>query len=509
MKYDTDCLEVNATLGIQLRIIGVDPEFLYDFGDGSNVTSRDLALNHSYTQHNEYNLTIIAWNRVSTVNQSYTIEVCKPEIPLKALKISTVRPVNFTDEVELVMSLAEGSDFDCTFAYGDGSFDYFGKESYNLSYYHDGITADKTPFTDLRFKVLHNYSFEGYYEVRVNCSNRLSKSNTFAYATVQKPISNFQLSPINPQILGHNFITEWDMANGTNVSFVLKVAGMPIYSSFKSNSGDQVDTSVNHISAAGEYTVEVHAENLVSNATVMTGVIIQEDITRLSVNTLTTTSDYGSHIPGLGPERNAFPCEYSINYTASPNKGTNLTYWWKFGDETEQNTTEPTITHTFAEGENEYWSNVTAFNLVSRVTETIRVKTEKSVQLLAVHNNSPVTVNRSTLFTLTFAKFGTQTCVAWDMGDGKGLYVFGGAHCQSRSPGHQLKTLTDENITIIQFSYEYDTVGAFWVNLFASNTVSQQSRRVKAVTVAMTCYYPNVTMKGKCFSRTINMFHFD
>lgn len=486
---------MNGTLRIHVSVNGTDPQYFYDFGDQTNLTLRQSIGNHSYTTHGEYVLNITVFNFISRVTLNSTVTVCKPVIPLVGLSV-TSPATNLSDPVEFTMSLAEASDFECLFDYGDGSFGFFGKSCYNLTYFADGVTADRTPFVNLKFKAYHNYTEVGRYEVYVNCSNRNSKMNDTLYAVVQKPIEDLELPYISPKIRGQNNPINWTMANGTNVTFHLEAEGTTInYTKMKTDTGDFFLTTGSNIVSAGVYLVKLRAQNEVSEATRSITLIIQDDVTQVSFNTWTTTSDFGSNIHGFGPEKNIFPCEHKVNFTAMPDKGTNLTYLWKFDDGTVKNTSVSTTTHKYAETEAEYWTNVTVHNLVSSITKSFRLKTEKSVQGLTIDDGGrPVKVNRTTTFTLGFTRFGTRTCVKMDMGDGQGLFFFG-SHCQSKPP-NKYESKADNTTKIIQ-RYNYSTIDEFWVTVNATNTVSHLTGKYKSVTVALSCFYPKATLLGE------------
>lgn len=487
---------MNGTLSVQVSVDGTDPQYFYDFGDQTNLTLRESIGNHSYITHGEYVLNSTAFNFISSVTLNSNVTVCKPVIPLVGLSVSSPA-TNLSDSVKFTMSLAEGSDFECLFDYGDGSFDFFGRSCYNLTYFADGVTADRTPFMNLKFQAYHNYTEVGRYEVYVNCSNRNSKMNYTMYAVIQKPIKDLELPYISPKIFGKNNPITWTMANGTNATFHLEAEGTTInYTSMKTDTGDVFITSASDIVSPGVYLVKLRAQNEVSEAKRSIILIIQKDVTQVSFQTWTTTSDFGSNIHGFGPKKNIFPCEYPVNFTATPDKGTNLTYLWKFDDGTEQNTSESTITHKYDEIEAEYWTNVTVFNLVSKVTMPFRLKTEKSVLGFTITDNSPVKVNRTTTFKLGFTRFGTRPCVQMDMGDGQGLFVFGGNHCQSTAPGFTYEPKADD-ITEIIHTYTYSTIDEFWVAVIANNTVSNLTHEFKSVTVALSCSFPNATLLGK------------
>ena len=494
--YPTECLEVNGTLNVLLTVNGTDRQYYYDFGDGTNLTSSVSIATHSYSTHGDYVLNLTAFNDVSSaMNNSISVKVCKPEMPIVTLAVTT-SPTNISDPVEFSMTMAEGSDFACFFDFGDGSFKFFAKECYNLTYFADGVNTDKAPFRNLAFKVSHNYSNVGTYDVYVNCSNRLGMANFSLFAIVQKPIEDLELPEIPPKILGKNFPVIWTMTKGTNVTFSLQIQGTPYsYSSFKTDIGD---SPLVNVSLNGIFPVTLQAKNLVSEVNRSIILIVQDDVTNVTFNTFTTASDFGSNIHGFGPDKNVFPCEHKVNFTATPDKGFNLTFWWKFDDDKGINTTTSSYTHQFAEGENEYWTNVTVFNLVSSVSKVFLVKTEKSVMGLTIKDNSPVKVNLTTIFELSFLKYGTRTCITMDMGDEHGFIVIGGSHCQTHFSGHKYIQHSNERALSITQNYTYKTVDDFWVKLVANNTVSRQEKEFKSVTLKLECYYPNASIMGEC-----------
>lgn len=83
-----------------------------------------------------------------------------------------------------MFNLGEGFDFECVYNYGDGSFDFFGKNCYNKIYFLDGVIIDKMFFINFEFKFKYNYFDVGFYIVYVNCLNRLSKINFIFFVVV-------------------------------------------------------------------------------------------------------------------------------------------------------------------------------------------------------------------------------------------------------------------------------------------------------------------------------------
>lgn len=481
-------------MSVLLAVHGSEPSYYINFGDGKNATSNESRVNHSYLTYGNYYLNITAFNDVSSVSRNTEVTVCKPVIPISHLKV-TASPAKISDPVTFTLSMAEGSDIECSFEFGDDTFEYFGTSCFNKTYFANGVTSDKTPFMNLEFTMYHNYSNVGRYEVNVYCLNRLSSENVTLYSFVQRPIEGLQINPLSPVIVG-SFAVNWTMTNGTNVTFQLDIQGTSTsYSSFKTDMGDSATINVNK---AGVFVVSLNAKNLVSESNHSIELVVQDDVTEVTFKTWTTSSDWGSGIPGLGKDSNTFPCEYPVKFTATPNKGTNLTYWWKFGDGTDLNTSEATHEHKFSESEprKEYRTEVTVFNLVSSVTETFTLRVETSVLGLAITDNSPVKVIYPTKFHLSFSRYGYRTCVTVNMGDGVGMFALGVPECQKLH--HKFINITDWTTPSITFSHNYTTIGTFNVTVNATNTVSRKLLHFKSVTSALSCFYPNASILGEC-----------
>lgn len=480
-------------MNVLLAVNGSDPRYYIHFGDGKNATSNESRIKHSYFTYGNYRLNITAFNDISSVSKNTDVTVCKPVIPISQLKV-TASPTNISDPVTFTLSMAEGSDIECSFEFGDDTFEYFGSRCFNKTYLPNGVTSDKTPFMNLEFKMHHNYSKVGRYEVHVYFLNRWSSGNVTLYSLVQSPIEGLQINPLSPVIVG-SFAVNWTMTNGTNVTFQLDVQGTSTsYSSFKSDMGDSPTISVKK---AGVFVVSLNAKNLVSESNHSFVLVVQDDVTEVEFKTWTTSSDWGSGIPGFGKDNDTFPCEYPVKFTAMPNKGTNLTYWWKFGEGTELNTSKPTHEHKFNDMEphKEYLTEVTVFNLVSSVTKKFLLKLETSVLGLAITDNSPVKVIYPTNFHLSFSRYGYRTCVTVHMGDGDGVFVWGVPEC--KKTGHKFINITDWTTPSIAFIHNYTTIGSFNVTVNAANTVSQKILHFKSVTSALSCFYPNASILGE------------
>ena len=486
---------MNATATLQITVTGTNPEFIVNFGVGdTNTTTRDQSMMFSYVTQGLYNVSVTAKNNVSSVNVTVAVRVYKPVLPLIGLQLSST-PTNRSSPVIFKTKFDEASDFNCAYDLGDDQVISFCP---NLVYYVDGRTADKTPFENVKFEVNHTYAFEGYYKVTAYCANRLHNATYTTFATVQQPIIDLQLPPIPPKIFGQNVAVPWSMTNGTNVTFSLYLNNALVYSSTKSAQGDAFTLTPSHYVSDSTFTVDLRAQNLVSQANLSIQLIIEIELLRIDFMALSTTSDFGTGLPGRGNDNNAFPTEFPVNLTVVPypSNATNLTYSWDYGDAAKANTSEPTSLHQYSYKVDLYTVRVTAFNLVSQKVGQVTVLARKSVLKLAAESDAPSKRNNTMNFTLDIDQFGSDTCFTFDMGDDSGLQVFGSNSCANMTT-KQLFSYRSESTTRIELSHIYTAVGVFMVHINATNTVSRQHLQLEAPVLELVCNRPEVAMQGK------------
>ena len=496
MSHDSPVIEVNATVNFTIQVNGTAPTFIYEFGDGDGSTingTNATSVTHKYVSQGVYRVKITAYNHASSVTDNATIaKVWKPVLPLTDFAVSTspVALTNLTSPSTIVLTFSMGSDFRCTFDLGDGELVLKLPNCFNKTYYEDGITSDTTPFQNLRFEFQHNYSSVGSYELKAFCSNRLGNASDVIYAVVERPITGFVLPSLPPQALGDAFGVPWNLSLGTNVTFTLKINSIEVKSAITTDEGGLINVTLDDYKAEGLHSFELLAKNLVSNATEQISVLVQAAVGTIILKANGTKNDPLLGKEYDGPDNNIFPAEHPIQFTAVVDTGTNLTYMWQPTASTLQNTTEPKLVYKFEpEKEQMYEVRVTAYNLVSSKTNVTRVWTQQSTRGLAVTVDSPRRVNEMTTFQLSFAAFGSGTCVRLNMGDGTPVKLIGD-HCPA-------PRIPNRNDTSIPVKHNYTTVDEFTVQANASNNVSFESVEIKAVTVELPCDYPNVTIKGK------------
>ena len=181
--------------------------------------------------------------------------------------------------------------------------------------------------------------------------------------------------------------------------------------------------------AAGIYTAEVTASNLVSQLTVTTEILVEEAILGLAAD-------------NDGPTLLGTATQLSTNVTG----GSNVIYEWDFGDSTSGSGASPT--HSYP-ATGEYTAEVTASNAVSQAKTTTLVQVEEGITGLAAANDGPTLLGNLTQFTASLST-GSNVTYEWDFGDGDGESGSAVAH-------------------------QYASQGIYTVELTATNLVSQET----------------------------------
>ncbi|XP_048576826.1 uncharacterized protein LOC5521481 isoform X2 [Nematostella vectensis] len=497
-SWTTACLEVNGTLTIDVSVDGSNPQFQYLFNDSSFNTT-GLQVTRVFSTFGLHSFNIIVRNNVSTVNTTVYVIVCKPVLLMNTSEVVSA-PTNHTTPVVFNMTFDIGSDFSCAFDFGDGTD--LTHHCFNYVYFEDNLSTDVTPFKNLKVSVNHTYTYEGHYIVQMNCSNRLSFTTASTVAIVEKPITDFSLPKLSPQIYAGTINLIWVMTAGSNVTFDVKLANIHIHTIKLTDTGGLFGLlERTHYFEVGLYVVSVNGSNLVSACSGEYVLTIQKDVTELDFQVTAKDSYIGPDVQGFGPSKNIFPVEYPINITVTPNRGTNLTYNFTLGYGPDQSLQEPTFVIQYpaplaAPWYETYTIYVTAYNLVSNVTKAYTAIVHKTVKNLVLTNDGPTKQNLTMTFTLTIGDFGTDTCFVFDMKDGKSFHVFGSTRCESLDLPRP-KVFTEIGVVpTITFTYVYYIIDEYFVTLNATNAVSAETVEVQAVCVKLVCLYPNITMRG-------------
>jgi hypothetical protein len=139
----------------------------FDFGDGTNITTSDFVYNYSYTTWNAnpgFALNVTAWNNVSSSFISEYIVIQKPVDNFAGFRVWG-DPEHSTEEMQLYMTMENGTDFNCSW------------------YLNDSIpeTVKNTNYGHYLTGNFPQHQFEpGTYNITVKCFNRLYTTETTA-----------------------------------------------------------------------------------------------------------------------------------------------------------------------------------------------------------------------------------------------------------------------------------------------------------------------------------------
>ena len=298
-------IEVNETVTVQVTIAqGTNPEIFIDFGDGSVTTSRELSVQHSYSTYDFYNVSCSVYNNVSRVNVSKEIQVHKPVDPLIGFNV-TCSHTNLTDLTPCMLNISVGTDFVCTWDWGDGS-------------------VGETLFEQLGNFTYHNFSTVGHYSVSLNCSNRLNVTTAETTAIVEKPIVGLVVVEPVAKPFAQTFQVTWNTLTGTdaifNVTFTHLMSGTSFDAAVSTTAGTTSGKAVitpDMMPDIGIYEVILTAVNYV---------------TPLQTFHLTVSVDVPINTPILTRSSKFVEVNTIANFSFQMTAGSNVSLWWDFGD---------------------------------------------------------------------------------------------------------------------------------------------------------------------------------
>ena len=298
-------IEVNETVKIQVTTTqGTNPEIFIDFGDGSVSTSRELSVHHSYSTYNFYNVSCSVYNNVSRVNISKEIQVHKPVDPLIDFNV-TCSHTNLTDNTPCMLNISIGTDFTCTWDWGDGRL-------------------DETVFEQLGNFTYHNYSTVGHYTVSLNCSNRLNQTTAVTTAIVEEPIVGLVVVEPIAKPFANDFRVTWSAITGTdpifNVTFTHIISGTSFnvtVTTIHNPPSGSANITAAMMPDIGIYELEVTAVNYV---------------TPLQTIYLTVMVDVPINNPTLTRSSEFVEANTTANFTCKVTAGSNVSLHWDFGD---------------------------------------------------------------------------------------------------------------------------------------------------------------------------------
>ena len=432
---------------------GTNVTYNISFGDGkftvgsfSTVAILVGFCLHRYAKEGTYNVTLSAYNSLSTRTVTDVAEVVAPIANLTCKVIHAARDIEVNETIQLNATYPRGSNAKAFVEFAD-----------NTSFTGSPIWTALCNNCSLMFSFLvsHSYSTHGLYRANMKFVNAVSKRNCTPQIVVHKPV--YPLTGFNitctPAALGtstvcmlnttggNDFWCDWDFgADGQknqNHSWNLTLPVENIYS------------------AVGNYTVFANCSNRLYNTSAIGEAIVQEEIKGFLV-----TCPDGQSVDD--------DFDLIVAFTAGTSMHIEITLQNVFTDafalqltiDTDvKSHTFPVSRHNFSEV-GVYLLTVKVVNLVTPPQIFTReIKVDKILtNLRLVNNDIYIPVNQTTESRISIDS-GTNVTVHWDFNDGNRL--------KSLFPGDSLVRDGD------YLSHTYTDHGMYVLNVTASNSVSR------------------------------------
>ena len=305
-------IEVNETIVFEITMVkGTNPIYFVDFGDGSTVVTENSTIEHTYSYWQVFDVNITSWNNVSIANISLEVTVHKPVRPLINFTITSF-PTNLTDPTAFMLNISDGTDYNCTWKFGDGN------------------TGD-SDYDDLGTNLFHTYAAVGAYEVFINCTNRLYNTALFALTIVQVPIMYLTFPQPGPFEYDEDLYFEWNISQGTNATYNLTF-GNAVNGERLVYQNPDFTLSINRTS--GSYVYSLGAANLHTPAIYEVIITVWNLVTPPQYIRWEMFIDKPIQNALLTSEETHWEVNHTVTVKTTMSLGTNVTLYFHFGDGT-------------------------------------------------------------------------------------------------------------------------------------------------------------------------------
>lgn len=485
-------VETAAGSNIVLRVdLGDGRQETYTLGNnrrGSSVIQMPV----KYSQVGRYSVSLSAENLLSRATVALTNRIHVLNI-VKDLVLVAPGPVAYPPgraNLSVVYSLTSSppSDVSCEII-----AEFLFSSVYTTSEISVGnnLTLPLT-FTDV--------SAVGVNSVTVNCSNPLSYQVLQADVLVQAVVEEVAVRVNQTYIMVKGAVdVNISVGFGSHAQYILDFGDGSNFSGvFVPTVVEKKVLTIRHaFEWAGLYTVTLSVFNRVSSSIARAMVGALEEVTDVSLSAWYQPLDNNDTLRGgHGSVGDVFPLEREIILVAALGSGNDITYTWSLGDGGPPvSTRDKLLRHTFR-SVGRYQVSVNASNALFYGTATTVVTLHQTVLMHTLTNNGPTDAYRTIRFTLTLARLGTDTCFAWNMGDGSEDYVFGERHCAKYTNTSVDKfSKIPSTLQVIQ-DHMYRTNDTFYVKVLAKNLVSEGVINNIAVISGVSCHYPQVHIAG-------------
>ena len=503
--------------------------YLFFNGTYNNESQYSITTNISlymtditYEQPGLHQAFSMVWNKVSLELTELTLVVVRTfEIENLTITMDSHFTKTLVPRMKFYMRASKGYVSSCSITYGNLETSTYEK---TLSDFYDTIENDpdigtaitSDPGIEHDFTKLTVYSEPGLYHVRVFCENEINSVDYSTTITVQNEILDFNVFSLPAHEFGQPIKVVWQVAEGTSVTVdvwyndILCNTTNIIITGNQNNSCECLVTNSTHFDPDTLVDIKLTARNLVSNITKIVTVEIFEKMVITSLVAVTSTSQWGSGVPGAGPNQNKFPVENSVifkaNYTGGPATShawvVHFSSWIKYCVNCGSRTGNSVQDYfNFDLKEDICDVKLVLSNSAAETEEMVTIDIDRSFNLTRVSMISPIIMNKTETLTIALGDIGTHTCIAVDFGDSSPLLLYGEYQACDEEFNHSSRSdmvfsPRDLSTTSIQIDYVFETAGTYQVKIDGRNYISWDSFEQQVVVVSLPCEYPNVTITG-------------
>ena len=412
--------------------------YLWDFGDGSNLTTTASNVSHIYSTKGIYNVTIQASNLLSQKENISSIIVQDSIQSFAILSSASV----VSEIATFVPSFSNASDYFIDFNMGDNSA---------------GFILSEVDVIGNNYQINHTYTAEGVYLVAAHAFNNVSSAVTSILHVVQYAITGLQMVKEGAE-KNSPFSLEFQIATGTNVTCEITFDSLLEPHTFDPITNKGITPTL-PVKPAGIYDLKVNCWNLVSNVTINVNFTIETRIT-------------GTTCAIQGAASNEILVNDSLTIDVSVGTGSSVALNVDYKDGSPNDTFPAAIgqdwnlalnpvsySHMFA-SPGIYDITVTSSNNLNQEVCTIQVKVYNEVKDIGITSNSPVPYVRDTGGDIIIQFFAggeapTDALLKIDYGDG------------TVQSGIQFSTLQS-------FHHRYSDAAEYTIIANVSNKISHQ-----------------------------------
>ena len=455
-----------------------------------------LRARHSFEEAGIYNLSVMGYNNVSSLNTTIEINVQERVSELHIMLTNSTFAKNV--EFEVPLKVMAGSNLQWTINFGDGDKDE---------------SETTTEETQVIFK--KTYRKEGKYQICAAAFNLINKvENCTEIIEVETPLDGFDVM-VSPSIAEIDEPVEFFLSKSNkraaSVIMILDFQDGTVYESahvFREN------ISITHqFSKADVYNVTVTVKNAISKVQKSVNVSVFEKV-KLMSNTieLRTTLDYKITKKG---GIYYIPVGIKTHFTLDFVSGTHVTAIWNFPDGEER--------VSFQENKQDIFTQYT-FNTEGYQNVTLTLKNPVSpdyVEVFQCQIQKPVLFDRLDIpdeifgyqnysFLAKLKNIPSSACWFWDPGDSSEPQIYSSPGCDVKKI-HKTKGTVNEiqsNTDSLEVTHVFTSIGNFRILFYIYNEVS--SVRVEGlVNIELICEPPSVHLVYKTTVNKNNVAFYD